>query len=221
MCVVPAVRRGAAYAAFCGTGTGLPCAPPYKALRHSGIQVLHSPAARRVPRRVPCREPRREPRRVPRRAPPPPRRMHAAAPVRTTPNMWQPWLDAGRKLIRSGVSLLAPPFVRNVQCCNIWSRQIHTAPLLLPADTDWTVISVRRFNVWKYSTIVVCIWQDQILQHCTFQTKGGASREMPNRMSFLPASSHGCQMFSVILQVFELSYYKLCRLWPMTGFHGI
>ena len=90
MCVVPAVRRGAAYAAFCGTGTGLPCAPPYKALRHSGIQVLHSPAARRVPRRVPCREPRREPRRVPRRAPPPPRRMLAAAPVRTTPNMWQP-----------------------------------------------------------------------------------------------------------------------------------
>ena len=78
--------------------------------------------------------------RVPRRAP---RRMHAAAPVRTTPNMWQPWLDAGRKLIRSGVSLLAPPFVRNVQCCNIWSRQIHTAPLLLPADTDWTVVSVR------------------------------------------------------------------------------
>ena len=67
MCVVPAVWRGAAYAAFCGSGTGLPCAPPYKALRHSGIQVLHSPAARRVPRRVPCREPRRVPRRAVRR----------------------------------------------------------------------------------------------------------------------------------------------------------
>ena len=50
-----AAWRGAAHLAFCGTG--LPCAPPYKALRHSGIQVLHSPAARRATSAVPFAAP--------------------------------------------------------------------------------------------------------------------------------------------------------------------
>ena len=113
--------------------------------------------------------------------------------------MWWPCLDAWRNLIWFGISLLAPPFVWNVQCCNIWSHQIHTRErwVLSYAKAYLTLTTVQSVSAGS-SSGAVCIWRDQILQHCTFRTNGGASRETPDRMSFLPASSHGCHMFGVV-----------------------
>ena len=67
----------------------------------------------------------------------------------------------------------------------------HTLKLILhlPQSSQYLQAAAAAryvFDEIKYYSIV------------HFRTNGGASRETPDRMSFLPASSHGCHMFGVV-----------------------